>query len=156
MPLGSLGVTSRSFWIPLGSLGTPLGSFGVPSGCPWTPWGPQELPWGSLWGPSGLPRGSLGGALGCLGVLKRFSQICRKLDAQFRANVSICTRLRIESSLPELASGATGARGNGSQSAAQTPPGHTRRGLGLRELNKLPQKIPLCRSLVTWCECLCQ
>ena len=56
--------------------------------------------------------------------------------------MSICKRLRIESSLPELASGATGAtgaRGNGSQSAAQTPPGHTRRGLGLRELNKLPQ-----------------
>ncbi len=42
---------------------------------------------------------------------KRFSQICRKLDAQFRANVSICTRLRIESSLPEFASGASGARG---------------------------------------------
>ena len=28
-----------------------------------------------------------------------------KLDAQFRANVSICTRLRIESSLPEFSSG---------------------------------------------------
>ena len=55
--------------------------------------------------------------------------------------MSICTRLRIESSLPELASGATGARGNGSQSAAQTPPGHARRGLGLRESNKLPQTI---------------
>ena len=83
--------------------------------------------------------GPLGGPLGCLGVPSQFSRICRKLDAQFRANVSICTRLRIEFSLPEFAYGARGARGNGSQSAAQTPPGHTRRGLGLRELNKLPQ-----------------
>ena len=128
MPLGFLGVPTSSFWIPLHSLGTPLGSFGVPSGCPWTPWGPHELPWGSLRGPSGLPRGSLGGALGCLGVLKRFSQICRKLDAQFRANVSICTRLRIESSLPELARcargarGASGARGNGVTERCSDPP----------------------------------
>ena len=58
--------------------------------------------------------------------------------------MSICTRLHVESSLPELARcargarGADGARGKGSQSAAQTPPGHTRRGLGLRALNKLP------------------
>ena len=63
--------------------------------------------------------------------------------------MSICTRLRIESSLPEFARcargarGARGTRGNGSQSAAQTPPGHTRRGLGLRELNKLPQNMYL-------------
>ena len=83
--------------------------------------------------------GPLGGPLGCP---KQFSQMCRKLDAQFRANVSICTRLRIECSLPELARGARGAygaRGNGSQSAAQPPPSHTRRGLGLREFHKLPQ-----------------
>ena len=59
--------------------------------------------------------------------------------------MSICTRLRIESSLPDLASG---ARGNGSQSAAQTPPGHTRRGLGLREFNKLPQIIILNYSVI--------
>ena len=96
---------------------------------------------GSPWGSLGVPWG----ALGCPG---RFSQICRKLDAQFRANVSICTRQRIESSLPELARFARGARaasGNGSQSGAQTPPGHARRGLGLRELNKLPQ-ITYCIS----------
>ena len=100
--------------------------------------GPLGGPLGSL----GIPWGCLGGALGCLG---RFSWICRKLDAQLQANVFICTRLRIESSLPELARcargarGAYGARGNGSQSAAQTPPGHTRRGLGLREFHKLLQ-----------------
>ena len=73
---------------------------------------------------------------------KQFSQICRKLDTQFRTNVSIRTRLRIESSLPEFARCARcacGARGNGSQSAVQTPPSHTRRGLGLREFHKLPQ-----------------
>ena len=127
---------------PLGSLcvlfGLPLDPFGLPLDRLGAPWRPLGVPCG----PSGHPWGSLGGALECLGVLGQFSQICRKWDAQFRANVFICTRLRIESSLPEFASGAsgaTGARGNRSQSAAQTPPGHTRRGLGLRELNKLPQ-----------------
>ena len=73
----------------------------------------------------------------------RFSQICRKLDTQFRTNVSICTRLRIESSLPEFARparGAGGARGNGVTESCSDPPSHTRRGLGLREFHKLPQK----------------
>ena len=42
-----------------------------------------------------------------------------KLDAQFRANVSICTRLRIESSLPEFASGASG---NGVTERCSDPP----------------------------------
>ena len=67
---------------------------------------------------------------------KRFSQICQKLDTQFQTNVSICTRLRIESSLPELASG---ARGNGVTERCSDPPLLTRRGLGLREFHKLPQ-----------------
>ena len=72
----------------------------------------------------------------------RFSQICRKLDTHFRTNVSICTRLRIESSLPELASGARGAGGarrNGVTERCSDPPCHTRRWPGLREFHKLPQ-----------------
>ena len=103
----------------------------APLGWLWAALGPLGDPMSSLGGPFGVPRGSLAGPLGvpwgALGCSRRFSQICRKLDAQFRANVSICTRLRIESSLPELARcarsarGADGARGNGSQSAAQTP-----------------------------------
>ena len=127
LPWGALGLLwdpLGRLWAALGPLGGPMTSFG----------GPFGVLGDSLGGPLGVPWG----ALGCLG---RFSLIFRKWDAQFRANVSICTRLRIESSLPELAYGARGARGNGSQSAAQTPPGHTRRGLGLRELNKLPQTI---------------
>ena len=83
---------------------------------------------GSLGGPLGVPRGSLVGPLGvpwgALGCTGRFSQICRKLDAQFRANVSICTRLRIDSSLPELAYGAYGAygaRGNGTERCSDPP-----------------------------------
>ena len=117
----------------MGSLG---GASGVPRG---SLGGPLCVPWGCRGDPLGIPWGALGVPWGALGCPRQFSQICRKLDTQFRANVSICTRLRIESSLPDLATGASGARGSGSQSAAQTPPGHTRRGLGLRELNKLPQ-----------------
>ena len=142
-------------FVLLACFGCPWTGFGVPLAilaptwlsfcCAWAIWGPHWVPRGSLGGPLDLPWGSLGGPLGvpwgALGCTGRFSQICRKLDTQFRANVFICTRLCIESSLPELAYGAYGARGNGSQSAAQTPPGHTRRGLGLRELNKLPQTI---------------
>ena len=73
-------------------------------------------------GPLKGPLGYLGGALECP---RRFYQICRKLDAQFRANVSICTRLHIESSLPELARcarGADGARGNGVTERCSDPP----------------------------------
>ena len=131
----ALGCLWLEFGAHLAPFGLPLGPLGAPWNPRGLPWGPSGVPWGSLWGSLGLPWG----ALGCPG---RFSRIFRKLDAQFRANVSIRTRLRIESSLPEFARGARGARcasGNGSQSAAQTPPGHTRRGLGLRELNKLPQ-----------------
>ena len=142
-------IYSLSSWLVLVALGLALGCLGLvlartwlPSTCPWAPLGPHGAPWG--------PSGVLGGSIGCPG---RFSQICRKFDAQFRANVSICTRLRIESSLPDLATGATGAtgaRGSGSQSAAQTPPGHTRQGLGLRELNKLPQIIILLLLLLNY------
>ena len=89
-----------------GAFGLNLGPTWLPLGCPWAPWGSHGVPWGSLGcplgclgAPLGIPWGSLGlpwGALGCPG---RFSPIFRKLDAQFRANVSICTRLRIEYSL---------------------------------------------------------
>ena len=125
-----LGAHLAPFDLALGTLGASWGLFGVPGNSMDSLWGPLVLP---LWVPEG--------ALGCP---SRFSQICRKLDAQFRANVFICTRQRIESSLPELARFARGGRpasGNGSQSGAQTqtPPGHTRRGLGLREFHKLPQ-----------------
>ena len=147
--IGSFVIYSLSSWLVLVALGVASGALGLilaPTWlrlcCPWAPLGPHGAPWG----PSGVLGGSIGGPLGlpwgALGCPGRFSQICRKLDTQFRANVSICTRLRIESSLPDLATGASGARlarGNGSQSATQTPPGHTRRGLGLREFNKLPQ-----------------
>ena len=92
---------------------------GLALGCLWLECG-AHLP------PFWLPLDPLG-ALGCP---KRFSQICRKLDAQFRANVSICTRLRIESSLPDLASGArparpaSGASGNGVTERCSDPPSH--------------------------------
>ena len=115
LPWGALGLLWDLFGLPLGCPWTPLG-------CPWTAWGLHGVPWGSLavpWGTLGGPLGMPWGALGCLG---RFSQICRKLDAQFRANVSICTRLRIESSLPELAYGARGARGNGVTERCSDPP----------------------------------
>ena len=81
---------------------------------------------------SKLPLGYLGGALGCPGL---FSQICRKLDAQFRANVSILQCLRIESSLPELSTqsrgspGTRGSRGSCIWTAARCPPS-SRRGPG--------------------------
>ena len=118
-------IYSLSSWLVLVALGLALGCLGLilaptwlPSTCPLgplgAPWGPFGIPWGSLGGTLGVPWG----ALGCPG---RFSQICRK---KVRANVFICTRLRIESSLPELAygsRGAYGARGNGSQSAAHAP-----------------------------------
>ena len=139
-------IYSLSSWLVLVALGLALGCLGLisaptwlPSTCPWAPWGLHGVSFGYLGAPSGVPSGSLGLPWGPSGCPRQFSQICRKLDAQFRANVSICTRLRIESSLPELACcarGAYGARVNGSQSAAQTPPGHTRQGLGLRELHK--------------------
>ena len=76
-----------------------------------------------------VPLGYLGGALGCTG---RFSQICRKLDAQFRANVSILQCLRIESSLPELSRQSPGSPGSGIWTAARCPPS-SRRGPGWRE-----------------------
>ena len=107
--IGSLLIYSLSSWLVLVALGLALG-------CLWRFWrplgflraalGPLGDPMGSLRGPLGLPRGSLGGPLrvpwGALKCTGRFSQICRNLDAQFRANVSICTRLRIEYSLPEI------------------------------------------------------
>ena len=115
------------FGLPLGPLGGPMGSRGAPLGVPrgslggplGIPWASLGVPWGSLVDPLGCP----GGALGCLGRCRgHFFQICQKLDAQFRANVSNVPRLRIESSLPSFARVAWPARGNGSQSAAQTPP----------------------------------
>ena len=131
------------FWLPVdwlwAAFGLNLGPTWLPLGCSWAPWGPHGVPWGSLGcplgchgGPAGIPWGSLGlpwGALGCLG---RFSRIFRKLDAQFRANVSICTRLRIEYSLPELSRGSPGSRGSrgsGIWTAARYPP-FSRRGPG--------------------------
>ena len=131
------------FWLPVDWLwdafGLNLGPTWLPLGCPWAPRGPHGtlgapsgVPWGSLGDPLGIPWGSLGllwGALGCPG---RFSWIFRKLDAQFRANVSICTRLRIESSLPEFSPGSPRSRGSsqsGIWTAARDPPS-SRRGLG--------------------------
>ena len=145
--------------LPCGFLFAALGPFGdalglildfgahvAPFGLPLAPlgslWDPSGVPWVSLGGPRGVPWGSLGVPWGALGCPSRFSQICRKLDAQFRVNVSICTRQRIESSLPEFATGATGGRGNGSQSVAQTPlvtcaggPRQWRTGLGMSWLD---------------------
>ena len=73
---------------------------------PWLDFGahlaPFELPlgplgslcaWGSLGDPLGVPRGSLGAPWGAQGDFLRFVE---KSDAQFRANVSICMRLRIK------------------------------------------------------------
>ena len=57
-------------------------------------------------------------------TIRNYAKLC-KLDAQFRANVSICTRLRIESSLPEFArpaGGAGRARGNGVTERCSDPP----------------------------------
>ena len=91
----------------------------------------------------GVPWGSLGDPWGCLGVPWGAQGDFLRFVENWTANseqMCLFARVRIESSLPEFASG---ARGNGSQSTAQTPPGHTRRGLGLRELNKLPQIILL-------------
>ena len=130
--LGSFGLNLAPTWL---SLGCPWALRG-PLGGPWgTPWGPSGVPWephgvhrGSLGGPTGLPRGSLGGPLGvpwgALGCTGRFSQICRKLDAQFRANVSILQCLRIESSLPELCTQSRqsrGSPGSGIWTAARYP-----------------------------------
>ena len=134
-PLGLFRLPVDWLWRAFGLNLGPTCSFGLPLGPLGAPWDPLGVPWGSL----GDPWKSPGVPWGALGCPRRFSQICQKLDAQFRANVSICTRLRIESSLPSFARPAHVARGNGSQSAAQTLPGHTRRGLGLRELNKFPQ-----------------
>ena len=99
-------------------------------------------------GPLGVPWGSLGVPWGCLGVpwdvqgnFLRFVRKCPPNSEQ--TNLSNVPRLLIEASLPFFARVAQGARGNGSQSAAQTPPGHVRRGLRLRELNKLPQIITI-------------
>ena len=77
---------------------------------------------------------------------RNYAKLC-ETNAQFRANVSICTCVRIEYSLPEFARparparGAGGARGNRVTESCSDPPSHTRRGLGLREFHKLPQKI---------------
>ena len=58
-------------------------------------------------------------------TIRNYAKLC-KLDAQFRANVSICTRLQIESSLPELArpasGNARGASGNGVTERCSGPP----------------------------------
>ena len=84
--------------------------------------------------------------------MRNYAKLCEtirnyaKLCETMRNYAKLCQTMpsyenwRIESSLPELA---RCARGNGSQSAAQTPPSHTRRGLGLREFHKLPQIILL-------------
>ena len=101
------GLALGCLWLELGAH---LAPFGLPLDPLGAPWGPSGVPWGSLgaplgapWCPLGVPWGSLGDPLGvpwgALGCPRQFSQICRKLDAQFRANVSICTRQRIESSL---------------------------------------------------------
>ena len=116
--------TRRSSWLVLVALGLALECLGLiwaptwlPLTWPWAPWGLHGVSLGSLatpWTPFGVPWcfrcGSLRVPWGALGCPSRFSQICRKLDAQFRANVCICTRQRIESSLPELARFARGAR----------------------------------------------
>ena len=81
--LGLLSVPLEWLWGALGLILTPTW---LPLGCPW-------VPWVSRGNPLGVPEGALGCPI-------QFSQICRKLDAQLRANKSICTRLRIESSLP--------------------------------------------------------
>ena len=115
------------FWRPLGflfaalgPLGDPIGSLGGPSG---VPWGPSEI----LGGPLGVPWD----ALGCTG---RFLQICRKLDAQFRANVSILQCLRIESSLPEFSRGSRGSTQSTQSTRSGMWPAHdtpsSRRGPG--------------------------
>ena len=131
------------FGLPLDPLGAPWGPSGVPWGPLGLPWGPHGVPgeslgvlWVSLGGPLGVPRGSLGGPLevpwGALGCTGRFSEICRKLDAQFRAKVSILQCLRIESSLPVLCTQSRqspGSRGSGIWTAARCPPS-SRRGPG--------------------------
>ena len=65
-----------------------------------------------------VPLGYLGGALGCPGL---FSQICRKLDAQFRANVSILQCLRIKNSLAELIRGSRLSAQSGARAAVPNP-----------------------------------
>ena len=67
-------------------------------------------------------------------TMRNYAKLCKtmqnyaklwKLDAQFRANVSICTRLRIECSLPEFSResrGSLGSRRSGIWTAACDPP----------------------------------
>ena len=127
------------FWLPVdwlwGAFGLNLGPAWLPSGCPWAPWSlgaPLRIPWGSLGGPWGIPGGSLGLPGDALGCPTRFSLIFRKLDAQFRANVSNCTRLRIESSLTEFSHGSrqsSESSQSGMWPAARVPPS-SRRGPG--------------------------
>ena len=78
--------------------------------------------------------------------MRNYAKLCETMRNYENWNcVSICTRLRIESSLPEFARparGAGGARGNGVTERCSDPPLLTRRGLGLREFHKLPQIIP--------------
>ncbi len=65
---------SLSLWLALGALGLILAPTWLPLGCPWVPWGGRD----------------------------NFSQICQKLDLQFRANVSNEPRLHTKCSLPEF------------------------------------------------------
>ena len=74
-----------------------------------------------------VPLGYLGAALGCPGL---FSQICRKLDAQFRANVSILQCLRIKNCLAEFIRGSPGSRGSAQSGARAAVPNPTSRARG--------------------------
>ena len=95
LALECLGLIWAPTWLPLTWPWAPWGLHGVSLGSLATPWTPFGVPWR-------FPCGSLRVPWGALGCPSRFSQICRKLDAQFRANVSIRKRLRIEYSLPEF------------------------------------------------------
>ena len=75
-----------------------FGVLGLPLGCSWPPLGSLLAALGLLW----AALGPLGDALGCQDNFLIFVE----KDAQFRANVSIGTRLRIECSLPEFTYGA--------------------------------------------------
>ena len=111
------------FWHPLGFLFAALGPLGDPIGS-------LEGPLGPLGPPLGVPPGSLWVPLGCLGCTGRFSQICRKLDAQFRANVSILQCLRIKNSLAEFIPGSRGSRLSAQSGARAAVPNPTSRAGG--------------------------
>ena len=132
--IGSFLIYSLSPWLVLAALGLALGcpwldlgahlaQFELPLGALGAPWAPFGVPWGFLGGPLGVP----GGPLGCPG---RFSQICRKLDAQFRANVSILQCLRIKNGLAEFIPGSPGSRLSAQSGARAAVPNPTSRAGG--------------------------